>query len=221
MESNVTTQRSRLTREPSRGTHDQRMINAILDEALVAHVGFTVGQQPYVIPTLHARVGDHLYLHGSSASHMLRSLAGGIRACVTVTLFDGIVLARSVFAHDVNYRSAVLFGTMAAVTDPAEKQRALQAFTEQLLPGRWDEARAPSAQELKATSILRMTVEEASAKVGDDGPDDPDEDLALGVWAGRIPVRTEYHDPVPAPDLPDSIPVSAAALRLINARRAK
>ncbi len=217
MANSETPQRTKLRREPSRGAHDHETINAILDEAKVAHVGFAVDGQPFVIPTLHARVGDAVYIHGSSASHMLRSLASGVPACVTVTLFDGIVLARSIFDHDVNYRSVVLFGQMQLVSDPEEKLQALEAFSEQLLPGRWAEAREPTEQELKATSILRMTVEEASAKIGADGPGDADtEDGLLDIWAGTIPVKLSYGDPIPDPALRDGIATSSAALEFIR-----
>ena len=177
-----------MKREPQRARYDRETIEAILDEALVCHLGFEVDGQPYVIPTLHTRVGDRLYVHGSAASRLLRHLAGGARVCVTVTLVDGLVLARSVFNHSVNYRSAVVFGTATLVED-AEKREALRALTEQLAPGRWDEARQPTATELKATWILSLPLDEASAKVRT-GPevDEPD-DLDLPVWAGVVPVH--------------------------------
>jgi len=184
-------------REPQRARYDRETIEAILDEALVCHLGFEVDGQPYVIPTLHARVGDRLYVHGSAASRLLRHLAGGARVCVTVTLVDGLVLARSVFNHSVNYRSAVVFGTATLVED-AEKREALRALTEQLAPGRWDEARQPTEQELKATWILSLPIDEASAKVRTGPEEDEPEDLDLPVWAGVVPVHlaaepSEYH----------------------------
>jgi nitroimidazol reductase NimA-like FMN-containing flavoprotein (pyridoxamine 5'-phosphate oxidase superfamily) len=189
--------RIRVKREPQRARYDRETIEAILDEALVCHLGFEVDGQPYVIPTLHARVGDRLYVHGSAASRLLRHLAGGARACVTVTLVDGLVLARSVFNHSVNYRSAVVFGTATLVED-AEKREALRALTEQLAPGRWDEARQPTEQELKATWILSLPIDEASAKVRTGPEEDEPEDLDLPVWAGVVPVHlaaepSEYH----------------------------
>ena len=180
--------RIRVKREPQRGRYDRETIDAILDEALISHLGFAVDGQPFVIPTLHARVGDVVYVHGSAASRMLRSLAGGMPVCLTVTLFDGLVLAKSVFNHSVNYRSVVLLGTATRVPDEA-KEQALHALTEQLAPGRWDEVRAPTAQELKATWILAVPIEEASAKVRAGGPEDEPEDEGLPYWAGVVPVH--------------------------------
>ena len=179
--------RIRVKRMPKRGHYDRPTIDAILDEALICHVGLEVEGQPYVIPTLHARVGDRLYLHGSSASRMLRQAASGARLCATVTLFDGLVLARSVFNHSVNYRSVVVFGT-ATLVDEDEKLHAVHALAEQLAPGRWDEARQPSQQELKATSIVSLPLDEASAKVRTGREEDDEEDLDLPVWAGVVPV---------------------------------
>jgi nitroimidazol reductase NimA-like FMN-containing flavoprotein (pyridoxamine 5'-phosphate oxidase superfamily) len=180
--------RIRIKREPQRGRYDRETIDLILDEALLCHLGFEIDGQPYVIPTLHARVDDKLYVHGSAASRMLRHLAGGVRVCVTVTLFDGLVLARSVFNHSVNYRSVVLLGT-ATLVDGDEKRAALHALTEQLAPGRWDEARQPTAKELKATWILSVPIEEVSAKVRNGPPEDDPEDEELPVWAGVVPVH--------------------------------
>lgn len=213
--------RVRVIRQHDRARYDRAVIDPILDEALVGHLGFVSDGQPYVIPTLHARVEDHLYVHGSAASRMLRALAGGVPACLTVTLIDGLVLSRSVFEHDVNYRSAVVLGRMEAVSDPEQKLRALHAFMERLMPGRWQEARPPSGQELKATKILRMHIEEASAKVRSGPPDDGDgEDGQLEVWAGHVPARVQWDAPQPAPDLRPGIAVSAAALALVRARTA-
>jgi len=178
----------RVKREPHRGAYDRETIDAILDEALLCHLGFQVDGRPTVIPTLHARVGDRLYVHGSAASRMLRHAASGMPMCATVTLFDGLVLARSVFNHSVNYRSVVVFGT-ATLVDEAEKREALRALTEQLAPGRWDEARQPTAKELKATSILSLPLDEASAKVRTGAEEDEPEDLDLPVWAGVVPVH--------------------------------
>lgn len=177
-----------MKREPARGRYDRETIDAILDEGLICHLGFEVDGQPFVIPTLYARAGDTLYVHGSAASRALRHASSGAPVCVTVTLFDGLVLAKSVFNHSVNYRSVLVFGTARAVPDD-EKRDALHALTDQLAPGRWDEARRPTAKELKATSILALPIEEASAKVRTGGPLDDPEDEALPVWAGVVPVH--------------------------------
>jgi nitroimidazol reductase NimA-like FMN-containing flavoprotein (pyridoxamine 5'-phosphate oxidase superfamily) len=180
--------RIRVKREPERGRYDRETIDAILDEALVSHLGFSVEGQPFVIPTLHARVDDLVYVHGSAASRMLRELDGGVPVCLTATLFDGLVLAKSVFNHSVNYRSVAVFGTATRIPDD-EKEAALFALTEQLAPGRWDEVRAPTPQELKATWILALPIEEASAKVRSGPPVDEPEDEDLPHWAGVVPVH--------------------------------
>ena len=185
----------RFKREPQRGRYDRETIDAILDEALVSHLGFAVDGRPYVIPTLHARAGDVVYVHGSAASRTLRHLEGGAPVCLTATLFDGLVLAKSVFNHSVNYRSVVVFGTAKAVGDDA-KAEALRTLTEHLVPGRWDEARQPTKQELKATWILSLPLDEASAKVRNGPPEDDEEDLGLPVYAGVVPVHLEA-EPTP------------------------
>jgi nitroimidazol reductase NimA-like FMN-containing flavoprotein (pyridoxamine 5'-phosphate oxidase superfamily) len=201
-------------RLPERGRYDRDAIDAVLDAGLVAHLGFVSQGQPYVIPTLHARVGDEVYVHGSAASRTLRALADGIPACLTVTLLDGIVLARSVFEHSMNYRSAVVLGTARRVEDPDEKLTALEAFTEKLLPGRWAEARSPTQKELKATAVLRLPLDEASAKIRDGGPEDGDTpDAELDVWAGHVPLVVRALEPVPDPSLRPAIPVPPAARR--------
>ena len=187
----------RITREPQRGVYDRETIDAILDEALVCHLGFEIDGQVYVIPTLHARIGDRLYVHGSAASRMLRHAASEVRVCVTVTLLDGLVLARSVFNHSINYRSVVVLGAATKIESDDEKAEALRAFTEHVAPGRWDEARRPTAQELKATWILSLPLTEASAKVRSGPPEDDPEDLDFPVWSGVVPVhlaaeRSEY-----------------------------
>jgi nitroimidazol reductase NimA-like FMN-containing flavoprotein (pyridoxamine 5'-phosphate oxidase superfamily) len=200
--------RVRVTRLHERARYDREAIEAVLDAGLVAHLGFLSEGQPYVIPTLHARVGDAVYVHGSAASRTLRALRDGIPACLTVTLLDGIVLARSVFEHSMNYRSVVVLGTAVPVDEPDEKLTALEAFTEKLLPGRWVEARPPTRKELKATSVLRLPLEEASAKIRDGGPDDGDTpDAELDVWAGHVPLVVEALPPVPDPTLRPGIPV--------------
>jgi uncharacterized protein len=178
----------RVVREPQRGVYDRATIEAIIDEALVCHLGFEVDGQPYVIPTLHARVGDRVYVHGSAASRMLRHAVSELRVCLTVTLLDGLVLARSVFNHSINYRSVVVLG-VATNVEGDEKLEALRAFTEHVAPGRWDEARQPTEQELKATWILSLPLDEASAKVRSGPPEDEPEDLELPVWSGVVPVH--------------------------------
>jgi uncharacterized protein len=193
--------RTRVRREPQRGVYDRGVIEAILDEALVCHLGFVHDEQPYVIPTLFARLGDEVYVHGSSASRMLRTLGSGVDACLTVTLIDGIVLARSIFNHSINYRSVVVLGRATAVADVDEKRRALEAFSGRLLPGRWADVRPPTATELKATSILRLPLDEASAKVRTGPPKDNKEDYGWPVWAGVIPLALVAGEPQPDPAL--------------------
>ncbi len=205
--------RTRIRRIPENARYERATIDAILDEALVAHLGFVHEGQPYVIPTLHARVGDVVYVHGSAASRTLRALSGGLPACLTVTLVDGLVLARSVFEHSVNYRSVVVLGVATLVSAPGEQLRALEAFSEQLLPGRWADARQPTARELKATAILSLPLDEASAKVRTGPPDDGDSpDAALDVWAGVVPFELRALEPVPDPTLRPGIPVPPYAL---------
>ncbi|HVS84303.1 MAG TPA: pyridoxamine 5'-phosphate oxidase family protein [Gaiellaceae bacterium] len=182
------TDRTRVRREPERGRYDRETIDAILDEALFCHLGFVVDGQPYVIPTLHARVGDELYVHGSSASRMLRHAADGAPMCATVTLLDGLVLAKSVFNHSIDYRSVVVLGRARVVGD-AEKADALRVFTEHVAPGRWEEARQPTPLELKATSVLALPLDEASAKLRTGPPQDEPEDVDLPVWSGVVPIH--------------------------------
>jgi len=198
-------QRTRVHRAPARAAYDRATIDAILDEGLVAQLGFAVDGQPYVIPTLHARAGDTVYIHGSAASRMIRTLTAGAPACLSVTLVDGLVLARSAFHHSMNYRSVVVLGEARAVADPAELLVALEAFTEKLVPGRWDEVRLPSAKELKGTRALAMSLDEASAKVRLGPPVDDDEDYGVDVWAGVIPLGVSAGAPVPDPRLADGI----------------
>lgn len=199
--------RTRVVREPQRGVYDRQAIYKILDEAFVCHVGFSMEGQPYVIPTLFARVADALYFHGSAASRMLRNLSEGVPVCVTVTLTDGFVLARSVFNHSMNYRSVVALGKAMLVSAPQEKFEALHAFTEKILPGRWNEARQPSEKEQKATSILRLPLTEVSAKVRSGPPSDDEPDYALPVWAGVIPVHIAFDSPVRDEKCDPSIPL--------------
>jgi nitroimidazol reductase NimA-like FMN-containing flavoprotein (pyridoxamine 5'-phosphate oxidase superfamily) len=196
-----TTKRTRVKRIPKRGVYDRDTINAILDEAIICHVGFVADGQPYVIPTGFARVGSDLYIHGSAASRMLRDLAEGIDVCVTVTLLDGLVLARSAFHHSMNYRSVVILGKAEMVTDKDEKYRALEAFAEHLIPGRWPDVRPPTSKELKATSVLRLPIIEGSAKIRSGPPVDDDEDYSMDVWAGVIPLALTAGKPIADPKL--------------------
>jgi hypothetical protein len=182
------TDRTRVRREPKRGHYDRETIDAILDEGLYCHLGFVADGQPYVVPTLHARVGDLLVVHGSSASRMLRHAASGAPMCATVTLLDGLVLAKSVFNHSLNYRSVVVLGDATQLADD-DKLEALRVFTERVAPGRWEEARQPTATELKATTILSLPLTEASAKVRSGAPEDEPEDVDLPVWSGVVPVH--------------------------------
>lgn len=198
-------QRTRVRRAPSRADYDRAAIDAILDEGLVAHLGFAVDGQPYVIPTLHARVGDTVYIHGSTASRAIRMLTAGAPACLTVTLMDGVVLARSAFHHSMNYRSVVVLGEARPVSAGEEMMVALRAFTEHIVPGRWDEVRAPNRKEVKATRVLAMTLDEASAKVRTGPPVDDDEDYGLPVWAGEIPMRLQAAAPVVDPRSMDGV----------------
>lgn len=195
---------------PSRAAYDRATIEEILDEALVAHVGFVQDGQPYVIPTLHARIGDLVYFHGSAASRTIRALSEGTPACLTVTLLDGLVLARSAVHHSVNYRSVIVLGTATPVDGPDERLRALHAFTERLVPNRWEEVRPPTEKELKAVSVLAMRLDEASAKARSGPPLDDAEDYSLPVWAGCIPLATTVGAPVPDPQLDPGIEPSVA-----------
>ena len=190
--------RNTLRRSPQRGHYDRTTIYPILDAGFLCHVGFTIGEQPYVLPNAYGREEDTLYLHGALGNRMLNQLERGLPVCITVTHTDGIVLARSVFHHSFNYRSVVLFGTARLVAE-ADKEHALHVVTEQILKGRWDEARTPTAQELKVTKVLAVTIEEASAKVRTGPPKDEEADYALPVWAGVLPLQTVAGEPVPDP----------------------
>jgi nitroimidazol reductase NimA-like FMN-containing flavoprotein (pyridoxamine 5'-phosphate oxidase superfamily) len=206
MDTYTPTGRTEVRRLAKRGVYDKPQIHAILDEGYLCHVGFVVEGQPYVIPTGYVRSGDRIYIHGSAASRMLRTLDQGVDVCLTVTLVDGFVLARSAFHHSMNYRSVVVLGKAWLVTDPDEKRNALRSFTNHILPGRWEEVRQPTEQELKATSVLSLTLDEVSAKVRTGPPIDDEEDYAFPVWAGVVPIRTQVGQPVPdarvLPDIP-------------------
>src|SRR5271170_2900545 len=207
------TERTRVVREPHRGSHDREAIYKILDEGFVCHVGFSVDAQPYVIPTMFARVGENVYFHGSAASRMLRNLSEGLAVCLTVTLVDGLVLARSVFNHSMNYRSVVALGKATLVDAPEEKIAALRAFTEKILPGRWNDARQPNEKELKSTSILRLPLTEVSAKMRTGPVEDDAADYALQVWAGIVPLRLVADAPIRDARCDPGIPVPAYAAK--------
>ncbi len=214
------TERTTLKRLPARGVYDRELVYHILDEGLICHVGFAIEGRPFVIPTGYARVQDQLYIHGSQASRMLRTLQRGVEACVTVTLLDGLVLARSAFHHSMNYRSVVVFGKAELVDDVDEKLAALRAFSEHMICGRWDDARKPTEQELKATTVLSLPLEEASAKVRTGPALDDEEDYELPIWAGVIPVSLVAGPPIPDPRLEQELEapgyVSTYERRLIS-----
>lgn len=193
------TDRAKVRRLPARGSNEWTEIAGILDAAFLAHVGFVVNGQPFVIPTLFGRRDQTLYLHGSAASRMLRELEQGIAACVTVTLVDGLVLARSAFHHSMNYRSVVAFGTARKMVDDAAKEDALRVISEQVVAGRWDDVRLPTPKELKATSVLEFAIDEASAKVRTGPPKDDAEDYELPIWAGVVPLHTERGEAIADP----------------------
>ncbi len=207
--------RTRVRRLPDRGHYDRETIDAILDEAIVCHIGFVADGQPYCIPSLHARVGDVLYLHGSSASRMMRRLGEGEPCCVTVTLVDGVVLARAVFDQSINYRSVLVLGCARPVVDTAEKLAALEALTEQLVPGRWNDTRPPTPTELKATSVLALPIDETSAKIRQGAPGNHDEDFEewAGTWTGVLPITQVVGTPVPAADMPADVELPSALAR--------
>jgi nitroimidazol reductase NimA-like FMN-containing flavoprotein (pyridoxamine 5'-phosphate oxidase superfamily) len=194
----VPTQQTTVKRHPERGAYDRATIDAILDEGLICHLGFVSRGRPFVIPTIHARDGDTLYIHGSPGSRMLRAAKDGIDICVTVTLLDGLVLARSVYNHSMNYRSVVVLGRARELSDRDEKIRAMHRVVEHVVPGRWDDARQPSEAEIKGTTILALPLDEASAKIRTGPPTDDEADLELPVWAGTIPLMIQPAEPVPA-----------------------
>jgi nitroimidazol reductase NimA-like FMN-containing flavoprotein (pyridoxamine 5'-phosphate oxidase superfamily) len=200
------TARTTVRRLPQRGVYHKAAVYAILDEGFICHVGFAIDGQPYVIPTGYARSGDQIFLHGSAASRMMHALGDGLDVCVTVTLVDGFVLARSAFHHSVNYRSVVILGRARVVTERAEKLMALRCFTNHILPNRWDEVRQPSEQELKATAVLALPLEEVSAKVRQGPPVEDESDIAIPTWAGVVPLHGQLGEPVPMDDLVPGVP---------------
>jgi nitroimidazol reductase NimA-like FMN-containing flavoprotein (pyridoxamine 5'-phosphate oxidase superfamily) len=201
---------------PARGSYDRKLIYQILDAAFICHVGFVHWGTPFVIPTAYARVGDKLYIHGSSASRMLRTAGLDVELCVTVTLMDGLVLARSGFNHSINYRCVVVLGNACVIQDREEKMLALQGLTEHIIPGRWADVRPPTAQEMKATTVLAVMLQEASAKVRTGPPLDEEEDYSLNTWAGVIPIEQNFGIPIPDPKLRPDIVMPAYLQRLLK-----
>lgn len=213
MSTTIQSERTTVRRLPKRGVYDRDTVYAILDEALIAHVGFVIDGAPVVIPTIHWRDGDRLYLHGSVASRMLRTLKQGVETCVTVTLLDGLVLARSAFHHSMNYRSVVVMGTAVEVTDREEKVRAFERLVEHVVPGRARDVRAPNEAEIRGTLVLSMPIDEASAKIRTGGPSDDDEDYALPIWAGVVPLALRADAPIADDRLMDGVETPEYAMR--------
>jgi nitroimidazol reductase NimA-like FMN-containing flavoprotein (pyridoxamine 5'-phosphate oxidase superfamily) len=211
---NLQTERTTVRRLPDRGRYERADAEAVLDEALICHLGFVVDGQPYVIPTIHARAGNTVYIHGSPASRMLRTLRDGIDVCLTASIIDGLVLARSAFHHSINYRSVVVLGRATEVTDPRAKTLALEVVTNHVLSGRWDEVRPMSDKELRATTVLALPLDEASVKMRSGPPIDDDEDYALPIWAGVVPLSLVPGEPMPDPRLLPGIDVAPSVARL-------
>ena len=207
------TPRTTLKRLPKRGSHEREVIDRILDEGFICHVGFAVDGQPFVIPTGYARIENNLIVHGSQASRMLRAVGQGIDVCVTVTLIDGLVLARSAFHHSMNYRSVMVFGRARVIDNREEKLRALVALSEHMIPGRWQDVRAPSEEELRQTTVLTLPIEEGSAKIRTGPPLDDEEDYSLDVWAGVVPLKVVAEKPISDPRLPAQTAIPEYAAR--------
>ena len=212
------TERTKIARKPDRGRYDRETVHAIIDEALYCHVGIVVNERPVVIPTAHWRQGDKLYMHGSRVSRLMVLMAAGADVCVTVTLLDGLVLARSGFHHSMNYRSVVIFGQAVPIEDREAKLAAMRAFMERIAPGRWDELRPPSEKEIAATSIVALKLDEASAKVRAGPPSDEVADYGDPVWAGVVPVTESLGEPVPDPSLAPGTALPAYLRRLTGAK---
>src|SRR3954470_2637873 len=215
-ESEMPTTRTRVVREPDRGVYDREEAYRILDEGFLCHVGFAVEGQPFVIPTSYGRKDANLYIHGSAASRMLRQMKDGVPVCVTVTLLDGLVLARSIFNHSMNYRSVMILGTAHAVTDQEEKLKALQILSDHIIPGRWTDSRQPNEKELKATLALKLPIEEFSAKVRQGPPLDDEEDLSFQTWAGVIPLQMVASEPIDDPTLQGEIKIPEYARNYVR-----
>jgi len=204
------TERTTVRRLPDRGRYDREFVHAIIDESIFCHVGFAIDGRPWVVPTIHTRIDNDLYLHGAPANHMLRSLADGIEACVTATAIDGLVLARSAFHHSLNYRSVMIFGRATRVDEGEEKRAALHALVEHVVPGRMADARPPADREMRKTLLLKLPIEEASAKVRTGGPIDDEEDLAMPIWAGVLPCSITWGAPVAEPEVRAEVPAYVA-----------
>ncbi|ESA36272.1 flavin-nucleotide-binding protein [Leptolyngbya sp. Heron Island J] len=211
--------RTRIKRVPKRGHYDLETVYSILDAGLICHIGFVVDEQAYVIPTAYGREDDRLFIHGSPASRMLKTLQQGIEVCVTVTLLDGLVLARSAMHHSMNYRSVMLFGTAELVSEQKQRQQALYALTEHIMPGRWAETRDPNEQELQATTVLALPINEASAKIRTGPPTDDAADYELPYWAGVIPLRLQPGEPIVDPKLSDGIEIPVHLEQYLTQRR--
>jgi hypothetical protein len=207
---------NKVKRHPERAVYEKDVIYQIVDEAIICHVGFVQENQPYVIPTLHARRENDILLHGATTSRLIKHIVAGNEVCITITLLDGLVLARSVFNHSANYRSAVLFGKGSLIEQYEEKLQALKAFTESMIPGRWDDVRQPNEKELKATSIVSIPIDLGTAKIRKGPPGDEEVDLELPVWAGVVPVRQQLGEPIDAPNLMDGITVPEYIRRYIR-----
>jgi nitroimidazol reductase NimA-like FMN-containing flavoprotein (pyridoxamine 5'-phosphate oxidase superfamily) len=212
----ASTSRTTVKRIPERGRYDSDTVNAIFDEALICHVGFVAGGSPFVIPTIHARIGDVLYFHGSPASRMLRQMKEGAEVTVTATIVDGIIAARSAFHHSMRYRSAIVFGQARVVDDPEERATALEAITNAVLPGRWSETRVPNRKEDKGTLLVSVPIEEYSAKVNDGNVGDEPEDYNLPIWAGVIPLSIVPGTPIPDDGLPEEMEIPESVQRFMG-----
>ena len=212
---------NRVRRMPERGHYDADTIYPIIDAALICHLGFVEDGRPFVIPTMHARMGDALVLHGAKASRLLKHAAAGNDLCVTITILDGLVMARSVFHHAMNYRSAVLFGKGELIDDPADRMHAFEVLTEHIMPGRWADARLPNDQELSATTLVRMPINIASAKVRTGPPVDDDDDYVLDIWAGVVPIRQQMSTPLADPKRTHDVAVPGYVQRYWQANAAK
>jgi len=210
------TDKTKVKRVPKRGHYDAETIHKILDNDFICQVGFVYNNYPVVIPTIYGRKEDYIYFHGASVSRMLVTMEKGINISINVTQTDGIVLARSAFHHSLNYHSVTVFGQAGLVTDEQERMEALKIVSDQIIPGRWEEARLPNAKELKATKVLKLKITEASAKIRTGPPKDDKEDYDLDIWAGVIPIEKKYGKPIADPDLKSGIPVAESALKLIN-----
>jgi len=213
------TKKNRVKRHPERGAYDKESIYQIIDEALICHVAFIEEDEPFVIPTLHARHDDWILLHGASSSRLMRHLESGRRVTLAFSLVDGLVLARSVFSHSINYRSVVLFGQGQNVASDADKMMALEQFTERIMPGRWSDARPPTAKELKATAVARVPIELASAKMRSGPPKDDEADLQLPTWAGVVPIYTRAGEPLPDPQQGAAVPLPDYIRRYVQTRQ--